>query len=314
MSHRAVNWALEQRELKSGPWRVLVMLADRHNKDTLRCDPEQSRLAADCNMGRATVNRHLDELEADGFLRRVPRQDPVTKRNLSTFYILGLDFDRPPLVENALSQNETRGEEGQSENKSATHVSNRDAEPCLKNGESHVSKSAVSMSQNETLTMEKNHVREPCADGAQGFSENSESAGETRTPSDGDLAGAIAAFVGAYPKRGTKTEVVAEFEAAVREGADPDHILGAARAYAREQAGNDPKFIARPENWLRKGRWKEIEVAAPVDHDTILARRASWIIERRSYAATSITSAEGRELVEGGFVSPEQCRAAGVIL
>lgn len=147
MSQRAVNWALEQVSLKSGPWRVLVMLADRHNKDTLRCDPHQSRLAADCNMSRATLNRHLDELEEEGLIQRIKREDPATRRPMSTFYILGLDRDNPPEVEFAVSQNETWDFEGENENETDSHVSNRDTEsvsqktavPCLKNDDSRVS-------------------------------------------------------------------------------------------------------------------------------------------------------------------------------
>ena len=108
MSHRAVNWALEQKTVKPGPWIVLIMLADRVNKDTRRCDPDLRLLAADCNMSRATVIRHLELLENDGLIRRVRRQDPVTMKQLTTFYILGLDFDDPPVVENAESQIATR--------------------------------------------------------------------------------------------------------------------------------------------------------------------------------------------------------------
>lgn len=147
MSHKAVNWALEQVELKPGPWIVLIKLADRHNKDTLRCDPNQALLASDCNMSRATLNRHLDDLEAAGLLRRVPRLNPQTKKQLSTFYILGLDFDAPPEIEFAVSQVETRGGEDQTENSGVSRVSNCDmgavsqkqAKPCLKIVDSRVS-------------------------------------------------------------------------------------------------------------------------------------------------------------------------------
>lgn len=147
MSHNAVNWALNQKTLKPGPWVTLIMLADRHNKDTKRCDPDQMQLAADCNMSRATVNRHLDELEQNGLIKRVQRQDPITLRQMRTFYILGVDFDDPPLVEHAVYQNETRGAKEENENTDQSRVSNLDTEavsqktgdPCLKNDDSRVS-------------------------------------------------------------------------------------------------------------------------------------------------------------------------------
>lgn len=147
MSHNAVNWALNQKTLKPGPWVTLIMLADRHNKDTKRCDPDQTQLAADCNMSRATVNRHLEDLEQIGLIRRIKRQDPGTLRQMSTFYILGVDFDDPPIVENAVSHFETRDLMEENENIEQSRVSFCDTEavsqktdvPCLKNDDSRVS-------------------------------------------------------------------------------------------------------------------------------------------------------------------------------
>ncbi|QEW18977.1 putative transcriptional regulator [Marinibacterium anthonyi] len=75
MSHRATNWAIQQRGLEPATKLLLWQLADRHNADTGRCDPSQERLADDCEMSRATVNRHLKKLEAAGLIRRVQRID-----------------------------------------------------------------------------------------------------------------------------------------------------------------------------------------------------------------------------------------------
>jgi len=147
MSHKAVNWALEQRTLKPGPWVILIQLADRHNKDTKQVNPEQSRLAADCNMSRATINRHLNDLEEAGLLNRVQRINPVTKKQLSTHYVLALDFAAPPIIEFAVSQTATRDLPVQTENVEPDRVSDCDtvpvsqktAIPCLKKGHSRVS-------------------------------------------------------------------------------------------------------------------------------------------------------------------------------
>lgn len=108
MSHKATSWAIEQRDLKPGPWVVLFQLADRVNKDTFRCDPDQFMIAADCNMGRSTINRHLKTLEELGKIRRIQRFDTAKNKPLNTFYILGLDFDKTLDVEFSVSQNETR--------------------------------------------------------------------------------------------------------------------------------------------------------------------------------------------------------------
>ena len=90
MSHEATNWAIKQRGLKPTTKIVLWHLCDRFNPD-YGCFPSQDRLAHDCEISRSTLNDHLGQLEAVGLLRRVPRIDPVTKRQLPTRYILGFE-------------------------------------------------------------------------------------------------------------------------------------------------------------------------------------------------------------------------------
>ena len=90
MSHEATNWAIKQRGLKPTTKIVLWHLCDRFNPD-YGCFPSQARLAHDCEISRSTLNDHLGQLEATGLLRRVPRIDPVTKRQMPTRYILGFE-------------------------------------------------------------------------------------------------------------------------------------------------------------------------------------------------------------------------------
>ena len=90
MSHEATNWAIKQRGLKPTTKIVLWHLCDRFNPD-YGCFPSQDRLAHDCEISRSTLNDHLGQLETVGLLRRVPRLDPVTKRQLPTRYILGFE-------------------------------------------------------------------------------------------------------------------------------------------------------------------------------------------------------------------------------
>jgi hypothetical protein len=105
MSHKATSWAFGQRDLRPGPWVVLFQLADRVNKDTYRYDPDQFKLAADCNMSRSSVNVRLKALEDAGKIRRVKRFNKAKNKHLSTFYILGLDFDRAIHIEHSMSRN-----------------------------------------------------------------------------------------------------------------------------------------------------------------------------------------------------------------
>jgi hypothetical protein len=95
VSHKATLWAIEQRGLKPTTKIVLWHLCDRFNPD-FGCFPSQARLAEDCEISRSTLNDHLDRLEAARLLRRVPRVDPVTKRQMPTRYILGFEDGPPP--------------------------------------------------------------------------------------------------------------------------------------------------------------------------------------------------------------------------
>jgi hypothetical protein len=97
MSHEATNWAIKQRGLKPTTKIVLWHLCDRFNPD-YGCFPSQDRLAHDCEISRSTLNDHLGQLEAVGLLRRVPRFDPVTKRQLPTRYILGFEPGFTPVA------------------------------------------------------------------------------------------------------------------------------------------------------------------------------------------------------------------------
>jgi hypothetical protein len=301
MSHRAVNWALEQRQLKPGPWIVLIQLGDRHNKDTKQVNPEQATLAHDCNMSRATVNRHLDELEAAGLIQRVPRQHPVTRKRLSTFYILGLDFAQPPEIEFAMSQIETRDLQGENENVEPSRVSDCDTEtvsqnhekPCLKNGENRVS--------NCDTNPVREPVKEPCAASA---------------PHSFDFDVFQRKFRDAYPRLGSLEATEDALREALEAGADPDHILAGARAYAVEQKGNKRQYIAYSENWLAQKRWEQFPktAAGASDPEVIAQVRAKAIREKAPWIGRHLSPSAARELVARGLVTEEECRAAGVDL
>lgn len=137
MSHAATNWAIQQRGLKPATKVLLWHLADRHNKDTKRCDPSQALLAYDAEMSESTVNRHIDKLEELGLVRRLPRICPRTRKQLTTLYQLAFDHTFP------VSQNDGRA------------VCQKTPEPSVKNGQSRLSKW-------ETNPV-REPVREPCA-------------------------------------------------------------------------------------------------------------------------------------------------------
>ena len=90
MSHRATNWAVQQRGLRPAVKVVLWHLCDRHKPDH-GCFPSQEQLAFDAEVPRRTLNVYLNELERAGLIRRERRVDPTTRRRRSTRYLLALE-------------------------------------------------------------------------------------------------------------------------------------------------------------------------------------------------------------------------------
>ncbi len=132
MSHEATNWAIKQRGLKPTTKIVLWHLCDRFNPD-YGCFPSQDRLAHDCEISRSTLNDHLSQLEAGALLRRLPRIDPVTKRQLPTRYILGFEpgFTPAPAVPcPETGHGSDRGEESRADVQELALGCGVDGEPC----------------------------------------------------------------------------------------------------------------------------------------------------------------------------------------
>ena len=92
MSHKATNWAIQQRGLKPATKLVLWYLCDRHNPD-YGCFPSQAQLAEDAEISVSSLNDHLAKLEAAGLIRRQQRINRRTRRVENTRYILGFEDD-----------------------------------------------------------------------------------------------------------------------------------------------------------------------------------------------------------------------------
>jgi hypothetical protein len=96
MSHKATVWALDQRSIKGTTKIVLWHLCDRYNPEH-GCFPSQELLAYDCQVSRSGLNNHLGHLERCGLMRRERRIDPISKRQMSTRYILGFEDGFTPV-------------------------------------------------------------------------------------------------------------------------------------------------------------------------------------------------------------------------
>ena len=83
-----MTWAVDQ-DLPTNEKMVLIMLANRTNHDTGRCDPSHKRLAADCGMSISTLKRCIKSLEQAGLLQVVSRK--TGEVNLPNQYLLKLN-------------------------------------------------------------------------------------------------------------------------------------------------------------------------------------------------------------------------------
>ena len=92
MSHKATNWAIQQRGLSPVTKLVHWYLCDRHTPD-FGCYPSQDQLAADAEISCASLNTHPRKLEEAGQIRKHRRAEQGTTQRKSTRYLLGFKDD-----------------------------------------------------------------------------------------------------------------------------------------------------------------------------------------------------------------------------
>jgi len=95
MSHYMTALAMRQVGLKPAAKIVLYWLADHHNSETGACFPSLKKLADECEMNKATVVRHLADLEARGLIARQHRHRENGSQT-STEYVLNMH--EPPVA------------------------------------------------------------------------------------------------------------------------------------------------------------------------------------------------------------------------
>jgi hypothetical protein len=121
-------------------------------------------------------------------------------------------------------------------------------------------------------------------------------------------------FVAAFPRIGSLGDTEAALESAIASGVDPAAILAGARAYALEQKGNLPRYIAYSENWLGDRRWEKHSPKA-ADPAVAPSIEQSWIAAftaGNGSLARHCPPAVVSSLIAAGHVTLEQCRALEV--
>jgi len=288
MSGMALIWAANVKGLKPAAKIVLIQLADFHNKETGQCNPSAQRLAGECEMGRATLFRHMTTLEECGLVTRHARGDGDGGRG-SNQYELHLDITLGP---SACSKGGGCGPDGVvSQNETGGNVSK-------KRGKSLKGKTGVVSNRDTNLTIEPK--KEP--------------------PSRRCGVGEAEKVLEAYPPdrlRG-KAVCLAQIVEAMKEGIAPEYLLLAVQTYATDSAGFTRSKVCFSDNWFQSRRWqayvekqaddREKATALQADHH---ARLACWISDR-SPMCKHITAKQIDGLLASKLVTQAQIQAAGL--
>ena len=97
MSHYMTALAMKQKGLKPATKIVLYWLADHHNETTGDCFPSIKRLVELCEMDRATVIRHLNNLVEIGIIKRIERKRDNGSQTSNAYQIM-LKNATPPVA------------------------------------------------------------------------------------------------------------------------------------------------------------------------------------------------------------------------
>lgn len=282
MSHTATHWlaTVPPEDMTHGEFRVLFHLCDCHNP-SMGCFPMQAYLREHTGLSNGGLNKALGELERKGLVRRERDRDARTNRQKPTRYILGFE------MEDAQEPSPLSG---------GGAVSTFGAEPSPLLGGS-VSTGVESYTKDKPVI---EPVKEPCA------------TAQTSDLSD-DF---VDRFFAVYPRAGDREKTEAALKKAVcQDGVSCDAILSGATAYAAEQKGNHPRYIAYSENWVEQKRWLQfVANRDPQSAVELMADDAAVIkgtakdLSRRN----KITPAMAKHLVTKGLVTSAECRNAGI--
>ncbi len=127
-------------------------------------------------------------------------------------------------------------------------------------------------------------------------------------------------FMEVYPRFGDLAATDTALRQAIKDGADPEHILAGARAYAAEQKGNLSRYIAYSENWLANRRWEQfarlgnVSTTAPALADKMAEGYLHAILTGNEVVGKYTPKEMAQKFIAEGRATQAECRAAGVQL
>lgn len=325
MSHIATG--IVQRRRAGGPTNkaVLMFMAACASDDGTGIWTSKGNMAADLEMSKRTVQRSIEALLGAGLISEIGQRQ--CRNGFTVEYRINLEtIEKLALTRVTLSPVDTtsRGDTVTpvtQHHRTGDTVTPQGVTECHPNLPRTFLEPCVSPKAPHTQDVENDHGK-PCLNSGHGRAQDANACSardETRVPSSDtafDFNAFLSAFTKAYPRIGDSDATEAELRKAIERGADPAHILNAAKAYADEQKGNKRQYVAYSENWLRQKRWEQFAKPGKgyADHEAIMQFRANEIREGKEWIARYISAAAARELVARALVTEEQCRAVGVTL
>lgn len=154
MSLQAMDWALRTVQGITPTQKLILICLANHAGPEGTCWPSQNILSAYSGLSRETIYRNLSDLEKQGLIRSIPRQDQ-SGRDLSKTYVLNITKEEGSRRESSSGETQSLRGETQSLTGGAKMTGGRDAE-------SHPIKSRLSEQVGETqsLTGETESLRE----------------------------------------------------------------------------------------------------------------------------------------------------------
>lgn len=253
---------------------VLQALAEHARSDGTNAHPSVLRIQYRTGYDRTTVQRALRRLEAGGLIAR----DGVTEGR--TRWKLAMHLCRPATDWTDLEREEddfraaAAERKRRSRSKGVTHsesvtvtggegVTVTDAESVTADV-THSTPSRHALKVRPSRTERRPNHQQPSDN--QLPKDSSSPAAQADEPTEQLHLEAFGAFWLTYPKRKAKEEARKAWIAAIERGADPQHIVDAAKNYAHERAGQDPKYTKYPATWLNKGCYDDEPDPQPGPH------------------------------------------------
>jgi hypothetical protein len=304
VSHKATNWLadLPPKDLTNAEFRILFVLCDCHNPSA-GCFPKQSFIMARTGRGSSSVNAALNGLEEKGLIRRAQQKNAKTGKQENTRYILGFECEptQGPTPNSGGGIAGTKVEQTAAPTPDSGDGTDSGflAEPTPVFGQSRLLKTGVVYNEEPV----KEPVKEPCS-------------ADAAHTSDFDFDGFYDQFARIYPRMGDRAKTEAALRTALGDGEDPKTILAGARAYAAEQQGNKPMYIAYSQSWAETRRWRQHapEPKADPGDAKVLEYWAQVIKEASPAMKGRVSGLMAEACLKAGLVTAAECRAMGALV